>query len=83
MSMTAKITSKGQITIPKQVRELLGADTGSVVIFEQVENHIVIKTAKTLLDYKGVLRGKTGRTDPAESRKLAKAHVARKVMDRG
>ena len=29
----AKITSKGQITIPKQVREVLGLKTGGEVIF--------------------------------------------------
>jgi AbrB family looped-hinge helix DNA binding protein len=34
MIVAAKITSKGQITLPREVRKLLAVDTGSVVIFE-------------------------------------------------
>jgi antitoxin PrlF len=30
----AKITSKGQITIPKEVREKLSAETGDYVVFD-------------------------------------------------
>jgi antitoxin PrlF len=32
--MTTTVTSKGQVTIPKQVRELLGIGPGSVIDFE-------------------------------------------------
>ena len=35
---TATITSKGQITIPKNVRELLGIKPGSKVDFRRAEN---------------------------------------------
>lgn len=33
-SITAKITSKGQITLPKEIRELLGVSSGDSVRFE-------------------------------------------------
>jgi antitoxin PrlF len=32
--MTTTVTSKGQVTIPKQVRELLGIGPGSVIDFK-------------------------------------------------
>lgn len=34
MALRAKITSKGQITIPKEVREALGAKEGDSLVFE-------------------------------------------------
>ena len=33
--MTTTVTSKGQVTIPKHVRELLGIGPGSVIDFER------------------------------------------------
>ena len=38
---TATITSKGQITIPKEVRDALGLDTGHRVSFVVRENGVV------------------------------------------
>jgi AbrB family looped-hinge helix DNA binding protein len=35
MAMTAKITSKGQITVPHQVRRALGVGTGDRLAFEE------------------------------------------------
>ncbi len=47
-----KITSKGQVTIPKGIRKLLGTD---IVTFEVVEKNIVIRpvfdTAGSLSEY--------------------------------
>jgi len=36
--MSATVTSKGQVTIPKRVRDLLGIVPGSVVDFEEIPN---------------------------------------------
>jgi AbrB family looped-hinge helix DNA binding protein len=45
---TATVTSKGQITIPKEVREHLGLETGDRVVFVvQSDRDIVLKPAKT------------------------------------
>lgn len=35
---TAKLTSKGQITIPKQIRDLLKLEQGDLVVFYVDEN---------------------------------------------
>ena len=41
---TAKVTSKGQITIPIEIRKFLGLDTGDDIIFEKVNNYVIMKT---------------------------------------
>jgi antitoxin PrlF len=35
--LTAKVTSKGQLTIPKEVRDKLGIKTGETLRFEEKE----------------------------------------------
>jgi antitoxin PrlF len=40
--ITAKVTSKGQVTIPKEVREMLGVHPGEYVGFEEKEGLLVI-----------------------------------------
>ena len=44
----AKVTSKGQITIPKSIRDMLNIKEGSKILFFQKENEIVIKNAAML-----------------------------------
>jgi AbrB family looped-hinge helix DNA binding protein len=38
-----RITEKGQVTIPKQLRDELGIGAGTEVVFELVEDGIVIR----------------------------------------
>ena len=46
--MAHTVTSKGQVTIPKQVRERLGIRAGSVVAFELTESgEVVLRTVAT------------------------------------
>ena len=33
--MTATVTSKGQVTLPKEVRDLLGIEPGSIIDFQR------------------------------------------------
>ena len=40
--ISAKVTSKGQITLPKKVRERLGVHPGDDVGFEEKDNLLVI-----------------------------------------
>ncbi len=77
--VTAKITSKGQLTLPKQIRKLLDVHTGSVVVFEREDEKIVIKSAKTLRGFKGALRGIGEKIDFDEMRKKAKEYVGKKA----
>lgn len=44
----AKVTTKGQITIPKSIRERLNLKEGSKIIFIENGNDIIIKNAAML-----------------------------------
>lgn len=44
----AKVTTKGQITIPKAIREILNLKDGSKIIFLQKGNDIIIKNSAML-----------------------------------
>lgn len=44
----AKVTTKGQITIPKNIRDILNLKEGSKIIFYLKGNDIVIKNASML-----------------------------------
>lgn len=79
MRATAKITTKRRITLPKKIRQRLGVEEGSVMVFEEEDQKIVLRPARTLLDYQGFLKGKAKTTDFEEMRRIAKKHVGRRV----
>jgi AbrB family looped-hinge helix DNA binding protein len=83
MTVTAKITSKGQITLPKKVRDMLHLREGGVVVFEQENDKFVIKPAESLLDYKGYLKGRARPADADVIRETARTYVGRKAGKRG
>ena len=83
MTVTAKITSKGQITLPKKVRDILHLREGGMVVFEQEDDKIVIKSAQSLLDYKGYLKGRAKHADLDAVRETARAYVGRRAGKRG
>ncbi len=67
MALRAKITSKGQITIPKEVREALGAKEGDELVFEVEDGGAKVSVERkpmSFADYAGTWRegkGMTGR----------------------
>ena len=79
MAVTAKITSKGQITLPKEVRRFLKVDAGAVVVFEKEDDKVIVRTTKTLREFKGFLKGKTAPTDIDVVRNAAKKHLGDKL----
>lgn len=83
MTALAKVTSKGQITLPKEVRDLLHIQTGSIVVFEKEDEKLVVKTAKTLQDFKGVLKDRQRHADFEVMRKTAKEYVGKKGAQNG
>jgi antitoxin PrlF len=54
---TAVITSKGQITIPKSVRERLGVGAGDRVEFVEAENGVftVVAATRDVKELKGIV----------------------------
>jgi antitoxin PrlF len=53
MDVAAKVTSKGQVTIPKVVRDALGIAEGDRVVFRVHEDHAVLARTPNLLDLAG------------------------------
>ena len=53
MDSTAKMTSKGQVTIPKSVRETLGLREGDELLFRVAGDRAVIAKTPNLLDLAG------------------------------
>lgn len=62
----AKVTSKGQITLPSPVRERLNVGPGDKVVFvERSDGELTVRRrAGTLADMKGMLHDKVGRLKP-------------------
>ena len=60
MSTDATLTSKGQITIPKEIRDRLGLQPGDRMTFTLMPDSTVVMRVKTrsVMDLAGVLRKK-------------------------
>ena len=56
MKTTATLTSKGQVTIPKAVRELLGLHTGDALEFEVEQGKLAVRPARRALSSAGILK---------------------------
>jgi AbrB family looped-hinge helix DNA binding protein len=59
----ATVTSKGQVTIPAEIRKALGLTAGERVVFTQLEDGTTIMRAKTrsILELKGMLKPVRGK----------------------
>jgi AbrB family looped-hinge helix DNA binding protein len=76
----AKVTFKGQITIPKAVREALDIQAGDSVTFRLGRDHAVLKPLKkkALLDFYGAFPAE----HPYPGVKAVRKEVHRKIADR-
>lgn len=52
------ITTKGQVTIPKKIREKLGLVPGDKVIFEEDKNSAKVRPAPDFFSFRGVLKSR-------------------------
>lgn len=53
MDTAARVTSKGQVTIPRSVREALGIRAGDALLFRVEQGRAVIASSADLLDLAG------------------------------
>ena len=62
MKEQAKITSKGQITVPKRVRQSLGVEPGDSIVFEEKNGKVEVRPVRgqsPFEKYRGIFkRGK-------------------------
>ncbi|MCC6236364.1 MAG: AbrB/MazE/SpoVT family DNA-binding domain-containing protein [Dehalococcoidia bacterium] len=64
MDVTARVTAKGQVTIPKAVRDALTIREGDEVVFRVERNRAILARSARLLELAGAVAvpaGKRGR----------------------
>ena len=44
----SRVTTKGQVTLPKNVREMLNAEEGYYIIFFKEDNRVVIEVGRLM-----------------------------------
>ena len=76
---TALVTSKGQITIPKPVRDGLGVETGDRVEFVELERGVysVVAATRDIRDLKGVIPRPAKPVSVEDMNKVVRRHAAR------
>jgi antitoxin PrlF len=55
MDASARVTSKGQVTIPKSVRDALGLDEGDEIVFRVEQTRAVVAKTADFLDMAGAV----------------------------
>lgn len=72
----ATITSKGQVTIPADIRKALGLSAGERVVFTRLDDGTTIMRAKTrsIMDLKGMLKpARVRRKIPVEDMNIGRS----------
>ena len=73
MEAAAKLSSKGQVTVPKVVRDALGIKEGDEIVFRVEGNRAVLARTPNFLDLAGTVRV------PAAKRNVAWDDVIRRT----
>lgn len=82
MVYSSRLTTKGQATIPKPVRDFLGLAPHDPVSFEITDGAVLVRSGKTtVLDFKGFLRAKSPVRDLATVREEVKRRVASRAAE--
>jgi len=81
----AKITFKGQVTIPKEVREALGIEEGDSVIFMVEKDRAILKPLKkkSLKDFYGILPATRPYPGTEPVRKEVHRKISKHLLEKG
>jgi AbrB family looped-hinge helix DNA binding protein len=81
----ATITSKGQVTIPVQVRAALGLDAGDRIEFVEVGKgqFAIVAATRSVRELKGLFQGKRSKPVSIEEMNAAIARRASESLRRG
>ena len=78
--MVSTVTSKGQVTIPKEIRILLKIEPSDKIDFLVENGRVILKPLKTLQSLRGSVSAK-GKGDLNTERKVAKISVSKRVIE--
>lgn len=62
--MKVKVGMRGQVVIPKKLREKLNIENGNILEIEEAENGLLLKPYNPVVELKGIGRGVFG--DPVK-----------------
>lgn len=83
MVMKSTLTSKGQTTIPNQIRKQMGLKAGDGLVYSIEGDHIVMKPVKgTLLDAYATVEPKQRPEDFSRTRRQVRGVRAKKIAAR-
>lgn len=82
MDAAAKVTSKGQVTVPKAVRDALGIKEGDEVIFRVEGNRAVLARTPEFLDLAGSIRVPAAKRNVAWDEVLRRTRAGRAAVRR-
>lgn len=80
----ATVTSKGQITLPKQVREGLGVESGDRVEFVELERGVytVVAATRDIRELKGSIAKPARPVSVEDMKRAVRQHAARRNLPR-
>ena len=78
--MVSTVTTKGQVTIPKEIRMFLKIKPSDKIDFSIENGRVILKHLKTLQNFRGSVPTK-GKGDLEIERQKAKIAVSKKVIE--
>jgi AbrB family looped-hinge helix DNA binding protein len=82
--LESTVTRKGQVTIPKAIRDRLGVKEGEKVLFVMRGEEVVLKVVKgTILDLRGSVQPSAHPEDFEKIRQSVKQGVGKRVAGHG
>jgi antitoxin PrlF len=82
MDVAAKVTSKGQITVPKVVRDALGIKQGDEVVFRVEGNRAVLSRTPDFLSLAGTVQVPATKRNASWNDVMRKTRAARATKRR-
>lgn len=82
MDVAARMTSKGQVTVPKVVRDALGVNEGDALIFRVEGNRAIVARTPDFLELAGRLPVPESKKNAAWDQVIRSARVSRATKKR-
>ncbi len=82
MDVAAKMTSKGQVTVPKVVRDALGIEAGDEVVFRVDGNRAVVAKTPNFLDLAKSIKVPAAKRSVAWNEVMRRTRTARAASRR-
>jgi AbrB family looped-hinge helix DNA binding protein len=82
MDAAAKVTSKGQVTVPKVVRDALGIKEGDEVVFRVEGKRAMLARTSRFLDLAGTIKVPAAKRNVAWDDVLRRTRTARTAANR-